>query len=104
MSSCSNSFWIDTDFIVHLKTEKQGLPWLSSGKTSPSNTGFWFRFDPWSKRKDPTCFVAKNKPKYKTKQNIVINSIKTLKMVYIKKKLKKNLKNQQSRKVYHGEL
>ena len=60
--------------------------------------------------------MAKNKPKYTTKQNIVtkyyikqniaINSVKTLKMVHIKKKkkLKNFFKNQQSRKVDHGEL
>ena len=55
-----------------------GLPWWS-----PSNQYRGYGFDPLSGSWDSTCLAVK-KPNYKNRHDIVINSIKTLKMVHIK--------------------
>ena len=44
-----------------------------------------YRFSLWLGSYDPTYLVAR-KPKHKNSNNIITNSIKTLKMVYVKKK------------------
>ena len=51
------------------------------------------RFDPWLESQDPTYVTAKM-PKTENRNDIITNSIKTSKMVHIKKK--KSLKKEAS--------
>ena len=66
------------------RNRRGGLPWRSSGW----DFAFQCRgcgFDPWRGSWDPRCLPAKNQ-NINNRSNAVTTSIKTLKMVHIKKK------------------
>ena len=73
-------------FISEIKATIRGLPWWSRVKTSPSSAGF-VGLIPNQGSKIPQASRAKKQTK--NRNSIVKNSIKTLKMVHIKKLLKK---------------